>query len=127
MGREQFLKYYQCIVIFSGEGLVSVETLGLECSEHSSFTMSGDLLLGTFGDLSKVKHQIEATLNNNGVATKYEKLQDETEEVAPLLPDQKQSEEQLKKKEVAESLHKLKKGERAKMLADGYTTGKEIH
>ena len=38
--------------------------------------MSGDLLLGTFGDLTKVQHQIEATLNNNGVATKCEKFVD---------------------------------------------------
>ena len=86
--------------------------------------MSGDLLLGTFGDLSKVQHQIEATLNNNGVATKCENFADmkreeeEEEEKSRKKVPTEQSEE-----ESPRSLHTFKKGERAKMLADGYTTG----
>jgi len=92
--------------------------------------MSGDLLLGTFGDLSKVQHQIEATLNNN-VAARVEKLgiEDEDESETPSLREElsKKTKEELNDSKTAESLkslHNVNKGTRAKMLADGYTKGK---
>lgn len=83
--------------------------------------MSSDLLLGTFGDLSKVQQQIEATLNNNGVSSKYEDLENVNESEEETPPPLSKSEE---KEEFPKCLHNFKKGERAKMLADGYTTGK---
>ena len=87
--------------------------------------MSGDLLLGTFGDLTKVQHQIEATLNNNGVATKCEKFVDmkREEEEEEEKQSQKTVPTEKNEEESPRSLHTFKKGERAKMLADGYTKG----
>lgn len=92
--------------------------------------MSGDLLLGTFGDLGKVQHQIEATLNNNGLSTRCENFAELKNEAA--VNEAKEEEEKQSMNNVYEekpeeeshrSLHTFKKGERAKMLADGYTTG----
>jgi len=84
--------------------------------------MSSDLLLGTFGDLSKVQHQIEATLNNNCVNTNYEKIAKKEEEEPIIL--EKPDENDGKEDQPVQSLHTFKKGERAKMLADGYTKEK---
>ena len=88
--------------------------------------MSTDLLLGTFGDLSKVQHQIEATLNNNCATTKYEDIAEtanEVEKKEEILAAKNAHQDEKPKEEPVQSLHTFKKGERAKMLADGYTKG----
>jgi len=88
--------------------------------------MSTDLLLGTFGDLSKVQHQIEATLNNNCATTKYEDIAETANEVEKeeIRAAKNTEQDEKPKEEPVQSLHTFKKGERAKMLADGYTTEK---
>lgn len=81
--------------------------------------MSSDLILGAFGDISKVQHQIEASLNNNCVSIK-QCAQQESHTAEKVKDDAcSTTEPTVPKKE----LYKCGKQERAKMLADGYTTG----
>lgn len=96
--------------------------------KYRKLKMSSDLLLGTFGDISKVQHQIETVVNNNCVTKCCD-----TPTIAQLEePTSKSSSGQINKVQEIDAntsdvakrkLYKCGKLERAKMLAEGYTTG----
>lgn len=92
--------------------------------------MSSDLLLGTFGDISKVQQQIEATVNNNCMTKHFSSTSEVKAKVATIeehvtsqYTDKNEQDSNLEKKE----LHECGKLERAKMLAEGYTTGMLVY